>query len=442
MNKILLLGAGRSTSSLIDYLIQRARTQEWTIRIGDYDVSHLPKVIAEHTSVEVFGFDINNTDQTLEEVGKADIVISMLPARFHIKVAKACLQQSKNLVTASYVGDEFKAIAAEAEEKGLLFLMECGLDPGIDHMTAMMAINGIKEKGGKITSFKSFTGGLIAPESDNNPWNYKFTWNPRNVVLAGQGVAKYIQQGEYKYIPYHQLFSRLEEIEVQGLGKFEGYANRDSLSYRATYGLESIPTLLRGTLRKAGYAAAWDVFVQLGITDDSYEMEGVENMNHRDFLNAFLPYATDKSVEEKLCATMGIMEDSDIFQKIAWLDLFKKTAIPVRAGTPAQVLQAILEQKLSLQKGDKDMIVMQHLFEYELEGVQHTLHSTMVTFGDDDKETAMAKTVGLPLGIAVKHILKGTVDLRGVQIPIHPSLYEPIVAELKELGIKIEEKHL
>src|SRR5688572_27590321 len=252
MKHILLLGAGRSASVLISYLLQNATAQNWSITIGDMQVEHLQPVLVNYPFANAVVFNIHDEPQRTSEVAKADLVISLLPAMFHILAAEECLKQHKDLITASYVSPEIKALHEKAEMEGLTFLMECGLDPGIDHMSAMQVIHHIKETGGHIYSFKSYTGGLMAPESDNNPWNYKITWNPRNVVVAGQGTAKYLENGTYKYIPYHRLFSRTEAFKVLNYGEFEGYANRDSLSYRAPYGLEKIETILRGTFRRKG----------------------------------------------------------------------------------------------------------------------------------------------------------------------------------------------
>lgn len=441
MKKILLLGAGRSASSLIHYLLQHAPSENWHITIGDINVDHLQERVAPLSFADTLVFNVHDEAQRAAEVSKADLVISLLPAVFHIEVARECLRQQKHLITASYVTPEFRELHEEAAQKNLTVLMESGLDPGIDHMSAMAVIHRVQGMGGNITSFKSYTGGLVAPESDNTPWNYKFSWNPRNVVLAGQGTARYIKHGEYKYIPYHQLFRRTDELYVEGYGHFDGYANRDSLSYREPYGLRTIPTMLRGTLRRIGYCAAWDVFVQLGLTDDSYTLEGVEHMSKRGFLEAFLPPAAiaDETTQQRLCRYLAVAPEGDIMQKLEWLGLFSDEMIGLTTATPAQVLEKILTEKWRLEPGDKDMIVMQHLFAYELNGEQHELTSSLVVLGDDSVQTAMAKTVGLPVGILAKLLLQGKITRRGVVIPIYPELYAPVLEELKEYGVDFVE---
>jgi saccharopine dehydrogenase-like NADP-dependent oxidoreductase len=442
MKRILLLGAGRSASSLIKYLFDNAKAESWHITIGDIVVSHLRPLVEPIAFADAINFDVHNAQQRAAEVANADLVISLLPAVFHIEVAKECLKQEKNLITASYVTPEFLELHEEAQAKNLTILMESGLDPGIDHMSAMAVIRRVQESGGRLTSFKSFTGGLVAPESDNNPWHYKFTWNPRNVVLAGQGTAKYIKNGEYKYIPYHKLFARTDSFHVAGYGDFEGYANRDSLSYREPYGLLDIPTMLRGTLRRPGYGEAWNVFVQLGLTNDSYTLENSETMTNRSFVEAFLPPATaqNQPIAERLGLYLNIAPDGEVMQKLAWLGLFEENPIELTGATPAQVLEKILKEKWTLAPGDKDMIVMQHLFEYELGGKKHEITSSLVALGEDEVQTAMAKTVGLPVGILAKLMLQGKITHTGVVIPIHPELYEPVLDELKGFGIDFIEK--
>jgi len=298
----------------------------------------------------------------------------------------------------------------------------------------------IKAMGGKMIGFMSNTGGLVAPEYDNNPWNYKFTWNPRNVVLAGQSVAQYKEQGQYKFIPYHKLFTRATKFSVLHLGEFEMYPNRDSLSYREIYGLEDIPSILRGTFRRPGYCNAWNVFVQLGATDDSYVMEGSENMTYRDYINSFLAFDQKLSVEEKLCKYTGITPDSDVFKRIKWLGVFENTKVGMKDATPAQILQKILEAKLSLCSEDKDLIVMQHVFDFELNGKKKRIKSSLICTGIDTVHTAMSITVGTPVAIATKMLLTGQINLTGVHVPVIPELYNPILKELEEHGIKFIEE--
>jgi len=443
MKKILLIGAGRSTSSLVQYLLFNAEKENWFLTIADQSKDLASESADNHKNAKAIAFDVNNDEERERLIDENDLIISMLPAHLHMSVANDCIKYKKHLATASYVSEEMKALDSEAKSAGIVMMNEIGVDPGIDHLSAMRVIDDIREKGGDLEVFETFTGGLVAPESDNNPWGYKFTWNPRNVVLAGQGTCKFIQNKRYKYIPYHKLFRRTEIIEIDGYGKFEGYANRDSLQYREIYGLEDIPTMYRGTLRKPGFCKAWHYFVKMGVTDDTYVMEDSENMTNRQFINSFLPYNPHDSVELKFKHYFNIRQDDvEIFEKFVWLGIFDETKIGLKDATPAQILQHILEQKWTLEDDDKDMILMWHRFRYKLNGEDKELHSSMVVKGDDQKYTAMAKTVGLPLAISVKMILNGTISTPGVHVPIVKEIYNPILDELENYGINFIEKEV
>ena len=434
MKNILIFGAGRSSKTLINYLVENATVFNWKIKIADLAFDETDKIAGVLYSV----LDVKDEFERDAEVKNADLVISMLPARFHKYVARSCVKFSKNLLTASYETPELKAFESEVNEKGLFFLNECGLDPGLDHMSAMKIIDQIKSAGHELICFESFTGGLVAPESDNNPWNYKFSWNPRNVVLAGQGgPAKFIQNGKIKYIPYNRLFRRTELIDLGKFGMFEGYANRDSLKYLEKYSLHGIPTIFRGTLRRPGFSRAWNVFVQLGATDDSYVMENIESMTYRDFINSFLPYHPTDSVELKLFHYLNIPQDSDIIYKLKWLGIFDNTPIGLKDATPAQVLEKVLMEKWQLQPNDKDMIVMWHKFVYRdhENGEQYIKTSSLAVTGNDRNHTAMAKTVGLPLAVAAKLVLNGELNLKGMYIPNVQEIYGPVLNELEGFDI-------
>ncbi len=440
MKNILLLGAGKSSGSLISYLLKNAENKEFVLKIGDRELQAAEEKIKGHARGIALQFDIEDETQRAEEIRKADLVISLLPPSLHFLAATECLKFGKNLVTASYVSKEISAMHEEAVRQGILFLNECGLDPGIDHMSAMEIIIRLKNKGAAIHAFRSYTGGLIAPESIDNPWGYKFTWNPRNVILAGQGTAKYIQNGKYHYIPYHRLFSESVKIPVEGLGKFDGYANRDSLSYRHHYGIDNIPTLIRGTLRHEGFCSAWQVFVSLGITDDSFKVENSEQLSYREFIEAFIPPSLmGADLEEKIANYCKIDPDGPAMERIRSTGILEEKNIGIKDASPARILQHLLEQKWVLRPGDKDMIVMQHQFDYSLDGLEKKLTSTLVVKGEDTTQTAMAKTVGLPLGIVALEILDGNIKMKGVQLPVHEEIFMPVLKELKKMGIQFTE---
>lgn len=436
MRNILVLGAGKSSPFLIKYFLNNASVQNWKVTIADNLLINAQQKAASHPAAIPVQVDINNNEERTSLITSADIVVSLLPPSLHEIVADDCLALNKNLATASYISPAMQARHQQVLQKGLIFLNECGLDPGIDHMSAMQIIENIKAKGGNIVSFKSYTGGLIAPQSNDNPWGYKFTWNPRNVILAGQATAKFIKDGTYKYIPYQRLFSDIETINVNN-NNYDGYANRDSLSYITQYGLDGIPTMIRGTLRNQGFCTAWNIFVQLGLTDDTYFIEEKKPLSYRSFLAGFLPSATSKNLEEALKQFIArYTNETSVFDKIVSTGLTSNEIIPFANVTPAVILQQLLEKKWALQPSDLDQIVMSHLFLYlDASGKRYQLSSNLIVTGEDATYTAMAKTVGLPLAIAVKNILNETLVLKGVVIPTHINLYSPILKELEEYDI-------
>jgi saccharopine dehydrogenase (NADP+, L-glutamate forming) len=440
---ILVVGAGRSSSSLIAYLLAQASINNWTITVGDISLRAAQERVGSSPHGKAISFNIEEQERSRKAIAASDVVISLMPAHLHVQVAKICLSEKKHLLTASYVSDEMKMLDAQARACDLLFLNECGLDPGIDHMSAMQVINKIKAQGGTLISFESFTGGLIAPDTDpENPWRYKFTWNPRNVVMAGQGTAKFLQDGHYKFIPYQQLFLRTTPVSVSGYGDYEGYANRDSLKYLETYGLSGIQTMLRGTLRNKGYCDAWNVLVQLGCCDDGYAMEGVEQMTHAEFILSFMDHHASVSVEDKVISYFNLSPDGEVMKRLRWSGLFTNEKVGLPSGTPAQVLEHILNKKWKLKAGDKDFIVMCHRFEFMLNGVKKEIQAHLTVTGDDEVNTAMAKTVGLPLAMAAKLLLLGKIKSRGVIIPVDQDIYDPVLNELSHYGIRLVEREM
>lgn len=435
---ILILGAGKSATVLIDYLLRDAEKKVRKFIIADVSLEAAEQKVKGHLSVTAKALDIENEAERKGLIQQADLVISMLPPTFHPLVASDCVAESKHFFSASYSSPEMKKLEPEIKSKNLFFLNECGLDPGLDHMSAMHLMDREREQGNNIVLYKSFCGGLMSPEYVDNPWKYKLTWNPRNVVLAGQGVSSFIRNGYYKFIPYHMLFKRTEEVHFPGLGTFEGYPNRDSLSYREIYGLQDIPTILRGTLRTQGFCQAWNILVQLGLTDDSYELNLPEGFTYRMLTNTFLPYDPNKSVEVKIKSLIPDVTDA-ILSKIAWLGLFDDEQLPLREGSPAKILQQLLEEKWKLNPEDKDMVLMQHQVEVQVGDRVKRILSSLTVKGDDQSHTAMAKTVGLPLGIAVDLFLEEKFSSMGLLLPTSKDIYEPILKQLKEEGIFFEE---
>ena len=441
MRKILIVGAGKSSPYLIKYLLDKSQEEELLIHITDLDTNHIKKY-QKYENCKVSSINISSEKEREEFISESDLVISMLPARFHIILAKSCLKLKRNLLTASYVSEEMKTLTNDIKKSELLFLNEMGLDPGIDHMSAKKIIDELVANGAKINSFKSYTGGLIAPESDNNKWNYKFTWNPRNVVLAGQGIpAKYIENNKYKYIQYNRLFKNTEKIKIEKYGQFEVYPNRDSLKYREIYSLNNIKTMIRGTIRKVGFSESWNMFVKLGLTNDSFRISNSENMSYKEYVNCFLPYDDKLSIEEKLQRVLSISKGDENWEKIKEIDILSSNKkIPLKNASPAQILEYILKDAWKLEKKDKDMIVMYHEFGYETSlGENEKIISTMVCKGKDDTYTAMAKTVGLPLAISSILLLNNKINLTGIHTPIDKEIYNPVLKELEANGINFEE---
>ena len=439
---ILVLGAGRSSASLIQYMAKVCTEFNWSLVVGDYSLQTVVNMTRSYPLVKPIQFDIQNKEKSSNAIANADIVISLLPAQFHFLVAELCIEYKKHLITASYVTTEMKSLHQDALEQDLLLLNECGLDPGIDHMSAMQLIDKIKQEGGVINSFYSFTGGLISPTTDpQNPWRYKFTWNSRNIVMAGQSTAKYLDDGEFKYIPYQQLFSRLTEVHVERLGDFEGYANRDSLKYISAYGLENVKTMVRGTLRSKGFCSAWNILVQLGCCDDTFQMENLSSMTHVMFISSFVKNS-DKPIKVILAEQFGLHGEANEIQMLEWAGLFTDEMVGLSKGTPAQALEHILNKKWKLNSTDKDQIVMWHKLTYKQGNSEKEIQASLISTGENSIHTAMAKTVGLPMGIAAKLLAMDNIKSRGVLIPTSPEFYIPILNELSSLGIELKERQI
>ena len=442
MRKVLIVGAGKSSPFLIKYLIENSVQENLFILIADANLLNLKKINRNERCKTIL-FNINDVGQKKKLIHDADIVISLLPVHLHILIAKTCLELKRNLLTASYVSKEMKLLNNKVKKKGLIFLNEIGLDPGIDHMSAKKIIDRIQADNKEIISFKSFTGGLIAPMSDNNLWNYKFTWNPRNVVKAGQGSpAKFIEKGKYKYVPYYRLFDNTETINIDEIGEFEVYPNRDSLKYRKLYNLDDIQTMKRGTIRKVGFSKSWNMLIRLGLTDDSYRISNSKNMSIREFTNCFLPYDPNKSIEKKVQKELKIKSFNEEMKKLKAINLFDdKKKIRTDNGTPAEILEEILRDIWKLEKNDRDMIIMYHEFKYRNRNKIKKITSTMVCIGDNKKFTAMSKTVGLPLAIASILILNKQIKIKGIIRPIHQQIYDPVLEKLDRFDINFKESN-
>ncbi len=439
MNKIVLFGAGRSSLYLINYLNDWCINNNYTFIICDKTVAYAQQHTKNSSSIEWQEVDIFNVDEISVIIDRAALVISLLPASMHIHIAKLCLKHRCNMATASYISDEMKSLNEQAKEMGLIFLNELGLDPGLDHLSAIKTLHLMQQKGYTATHFESYCGGLVQNESDGeNPWKYKFTWNPRNVVVAGQGGAALFRRvGLERIVPYHQLFNYTSLFTIHE-NKYEGYPNRDSLKYEETYGIKGIPTLVRGTLRKEGYCSAWQVLVLLGLTDDSVTLHLPLNFTLKQWIASYLP--ENNSLQE---AIMKYTNCSKIeIEKLKWLGLFSDEKLPMNIGTSAQILEEVLKKKWALQANDKDLIVMLHQFNFERNGETKRIQLQLELIGENAQYTAMAKTVGLPLAIGCRLILEKKISSRGVLMPIDKEWYEPILTELEMFGIVFKELEL
>lgn len=439
MQNLLILGAGRSTYFLITNLVTEARKHDWQITVADLYQAQLDTVLEGHDQVQGQQINLQDADERCKLIRGYDVVISMLPAHMHPEIGRDCLAENAHLLTASYLSEEMKALHEEAAQKGLLFLNELGLDPGIDHMSAKQVIDRLKNAGATIKGFHSHTGGLVAPESDDNPWHYKISWSPMNVVKAGQTWAQAKVNGKHKIIPYQQLFKRLETIEIPGYGSFEGYFNRNSLQYQDVYELQDADTVVRGTLRKPGFCQSWDLLVQTGLTNDDFTLD-LEGHTYRQFVDMFLPERAGMGTREKLADFLQIDPDSEAFERMEWLGLLEDEPIPEKRASPAEVMTHLLSRKWQMKPSDKDLIVMVHRFDYELNGQFHQLKSYLTLEGVDAQKTAMAKTVGLPLAVAARLLMQREIELSGVHIPVQKALYEPLLNALQEYGIEFREE--
>lgn len=440
---ILVLGAGRSSSSLIAHLLGQSEGEGWQIHVGDLDLAAAQSKVQGHPHGHAFQMSVTDAADRDARIASADLVISMLPAFMHPEVARVAIEAGVHVLTPSYVSDDMQALDPRAKEKGVLVLNEMGLDPGIDHMSAMQVIDEIREAGGTMVAFASYCGGLVAPASDDNPWHYKLSWNPRNVVLAGQGgAATFLDRGRVRMVPPHKTFKALTPVEVGGR-RYDGYPNRDSLSYQELYGLQGIQSLVRGTLRGEGYCQAWDVLVQLGMVRDDVRLTWPAGTTWAVWTRTFLPAHLDavQDVREAVARATGAADEA--LDKMAWLGLFDDRKGPEGLeGTPAQIVEALVTDKWVLGAEDRDMIVMWHKFEYDLQGVRKAKTSSLSLEGKDSTFTAMSDTVGLPMALAVKPMLEGAFGTAGVDVPMSKTYYEPLLAGLADLGIVFDEREI
>lgn len=443
MKRILVLGAGQSAGYLIEHLLAIAAREGWFVTVGDRDPELAARRVGDHPHGEAVGFDAGDTELTASQVAASDVVVNLLPQRFQTVLAWTCLRHDCHLVSVSYRDREMDEMDEDARRRGVLLLTEVGLDPGIDHMSAMAALERVRERGGVVDTFESYGAGLPAPEVEANPLRYCVTWNPRNVVMAGESGAQYLQRGRLKLAPWHRVFEHTWTREVPGLGEMEAYPNRDSLAYRDIFGLHDATTLVRGTLRYPGWCELWRAVVSLGLPNETLVIPDLADRGFRELVEMFLPDdARGRSLESRVAECLGLEEDGDVMRSLAWLGLFSDEPCGPHVNTAAEALVRLLERRLALPADGRDMVLLLHLIEarYPDEGERRErIRSTLLDFGEPGGWTAMARTVGLPAALATSLLLRGELPLTGAHIPTHPAVYRPVLAGLAAAGLDLAE---
>jgi saccharopine dehydrogenase-like NADP-dependent oxidoreductase len=443
MKQILVLGAGQSSPFLIRYLLDLAEEQDWFVTVGDIDLGLAETRVNGHGRGSAISFDINDATLRSTQIAKSDVVVNMLGPAFQDMITWECVAQGRHMVSASYRSKAVRDLHTDAQRKGIVLLCELGLDPGIDHMSAMSIIHRLRGEGGRITSFCSYGTGIPAPDQEQNPLRYAVTWNPRNVVMAGEGGAQYMESGKIKIVPPHQVFMHTWPVEIDGVGSLEAYANRDSLSYMKSFGLPDVETMIRGTLRYPGWSETWAQIVRLGLPNENLRISNLAERSYREVVEMFLPLnITGPDVAQRIGRFLHISPTGRIVDNMRWLGLLSEEPTGCKGDTAAAMLVDVLERKLPLKKTDRDMVILVHDLDVDYPGIKRAaerIRSTMNVKGEPGGFTAMAKTVGLPTGIAVRLLLTEELSLTGSQIPTHPSIYEPTLRELKEHGIEFEE---
>jgi len=444
MKNILVLGAGQSAPYMINYLLEQSEKNDWFVTVGDRDINLARKAVKRHMRGDVISFDVNDAEMRLTQIEKADIIINFLPPSFQYLLALGCISRGKHMVTASYQDDRMRDLENDAHRKGILILNEMGLDPGIDHMSAMSMIKDVRNRGGKITSFKSYGSGLPAPESTANPLKYAITWNARNVVMAGEVGAQYLFKGQIKVLPYYEVFQRTWVVDLDGIGKMEAYPNRDSLKYQSLFELNDARTMIRGTLRYPGWSETWSQIVRLGLPNETMHIPNICKYTYRELVEMFLPlHVSSANIEHRIANFLNINPTGNIMENLSWLGLFSDERIECQDDTAASVLEGILMRKLELPENGRDMVAIVHELEAEFpeqNKKDEKITSTFIEYGEAGGFTAIAKTVGLPAAIAAKLILTDQLPISGCHIPTHPAVYSKVLPELKEVGLTFKEK--
>jgi saccharopine dehydrogenase-like NADP-dependent oxidoreductase len=434
--KVLVLGAGLVSKPLVRYLFDKT---DYLVVMASRTVSKVEKIIDNHPSGIAVELDVSDDAQLEKLVSESDLTVSLLPYTYHVKIAKQCIKHKKHLVTTSYVSDKMRALDNEAKKTGILLLNECGLDPGIDHMSAMRVIHEVEEKGGKVTSFKSSTGALPSHEANNNPFGYKFSWAPRGVLLASKNPSKWLENGKIKEYPGEQLFENYYIQDISSIGSFENYPNRNSVPYKDIYGLKDAHTVYRGTLRMTGWCETMRKIVALGWLSE----EPLNKFKGETYADVTRNLVDAKPKADLIKATAKFLElntYSTVIKRLEWLGIFSNEKLPSDKDNPLDYLNVLTLKKMSLGENERDMTVMHHEFIAEYPSKKEYITSTLLDYGIIGEDSSVARTVSIPAAIAVKMILESKIKLTGVHIPVLPEIYNPILDELEGISIKFKEK--
>ncbi len=437
MRKVLVCGAGLVAGPLVKYLLDRP---DYEVTVADVEVDRARKLVAGHPRGEARALSVEDRAALAAEVGRADIVVSMVPYTFHPVIAAAAIEAGRSVVTASYVSPAMRELDGKARERGVVILNELGLDPGIDHMEAMRVIREVHAEGGRVVGFTSYCGGLPAPEANTNPFGYKFSWSPKGVLLASKNQAKFLRHGEVVVIPAARLFAAPDTISIPGLGSFEGYPNRDSVSYRDIYGIPEAVDVLRGTLRYAGWCRTLMRMGELGLLEDAPQREW-KGQIYRGLLAELAQAPAGGDVKAAVARRLGLEPASDVMTSLDWLGLFADEPIPLARGSVLDVLAARMVERLAYAPGERDMVILQHEFAVEgRDGRREKITSSLIDFGIPHGDSSMSRTVGLPAAIGARMILEGRIRETGVIVPVTPDIYNPILDELAGAGIRFREE--
>jgi len=434
MKNVLVLGAGLVSRPLVEYLLKK----EFRVKVASRTVSKAEALVKGHKNGSAEALNVKDESNLENLIQNCDLAISLVPYTYHVQIARLCIKHKKQMVTTSYVSKQMKQLDDDAKKAGICILNEIGLDPGIDHMSAMRIIHDMENKNGKVISFKSYCGGLPAMQSNNYPFGYKFSWSPRGVVMAGKNSGQYLEDGKIVFIPSSDLFKHYQIIDIEGVGSLEAYTNRNALPYKDLYGLKDAQTVFRGTLRNVGWCYTMKKARELGLFDDE-ERADMKDLTWSQLVTRLIEKDESADIIEDTARYLGLEKHSTVMKKFEWLGLFTNTTIPDENNV-MDVFGALLQERLKMAEGDLDLIVLYHRFIADYDNSKELITSTLIETGIPNGDSAMSRTVSLPAAIAAAFILEKKIDMPGVHIPVAPEIYNPVLDELEKMGLKFTEK--